>query len=248
MDAMDGFVGSADVAGGLDHLEHGFKCSALFFGGVTLVAGLAVRRDWASRQRVHPAGFSEISPPWAYDASAKITLAWSPIALLLVLQGMMVSYSLTEYFNKREILDVVVFGGMFGVMVKDFLLCFSTPDYLLLAHHLVVMGIAWAISLLPNVQLARLCTLTAILAEMGSACYCYHIIHCTPRLYKIGMTLSNIVLATAVFYAALLNYPALPFSSVTLGCAGVSVAIGRQAVMFLLMRKEDDGSCRVKAQ
>ena len=217
-----------------------FTASACGWGIVTLVGCILLRQDWVRKGSYHPDGYAEVAPPWAYDASAKITFLWAPVALLYL--SFLLCFpghhaGADEFLNRREFVDHLIHGGMFGLMVKDFFLCYETPDVLLLFHHLVVMALTVCLGTIEGVQGGRISTIVTICVELGSACYCLHILHNRPLLYCVAMNLSNAVFTVGAYVLCTMNMETRPIMSWSLSICALAVVVGRQAVMCLSLRK-----------
>ena len=223
--------------------QSAFSEGAVVAGIATFIASVAFQRDWVSRGKPVPRHYKEVVPPWAYKANAWITGTWAPIALvyasvdssILMMEG--VGFEMLM-FESRTQCDVHVFGAMFGIMAKDFLLFFNTPDLILLTHHLLVMFIAISLSFLP-VQSLRMCTFSAIIVEIGSASYCSFIAGRSSlacQLYQVGMTISNMILLLAIlfWYSANSHLALSPY----LVISAFGIAAGRQLVLIAEMRVE----------
>eukprot|EP01061_Rhynchopus_euleeides_P043111 TRINITY_DN75229_c0_g1_i1.p1 TRINITY_DN75229_c0_g1~~TRINITY_DN75229_c0_g1_i1.p1 ORF type:complete len:311 (+),score=96.19 TRINITY_DN75229_c0_g1_i1:133-933(+) len=221
-----------------------FQMSAVVGGTITLAACVRWRLDWVSKGSRIPEGYSEVAPPWAYDASAKITFTWAPLVALWILYNVIthdhaadsVLGCAYDFLHRRELLDVMVHGGIFGLMVKDFFVCYDTPDVLMLAHHLIVMCLMAVIGTLPDVHFVRLSTIATLVTELGSACYCVYIVHRTPVLYFVGMNLSNVVMCVSAYSLFTVNFDRRPLLAYILTALAVGVVIGRQAVMLMHLK------------
>lgn len=135
-----------------------------------------------------------------------------------------------------EKLVQVIYGSLFGMMLKDFVLHFSAPDLLLAAHHVVVCGLMLVLAFteLPGVMFMAFGT---VLVEIGTCAYCAWVIYRWRRAYTWLMNTSNVVPVVGCGMCIYENFELCPTHMLVGYASFCGLVVGRTYVMLVELKK-----------